>query len=122
MSDIHRLEQKIDDHIGSQSQSNARVERSLEKIAESMATFLGFQARAEERHLADSKWRESVEKHQDKQDEKIEQQAKDFERFKDTEFQDVRDGQKKNSLIVNGALIVVSSLISVFATWLVMGG
>jgi hypothetical protein len=118
MSDIQRLEQKIDDHIDNQATSNTRVENALTQIAESMNTFVGFQARAEERQLADSKWRETVEKHQDKQDDRIEKQADAFDRFYKNDFTPVRDGQRINSLLVNGAVGFVSLVIGGLLTYM----
>ena len=40
-------------------------------LNKTMVTFVGFQARAEERQIADREWQKRVETHQDKQDTKI---------------------------------------------------
>lgn len=118
MSDIERVEQKINDHITRQEESNARVEASLDKISEAMVTFVGFQSRAEERQLADREWQRSVEKHQDKQDERIERHKSEFDQWKNDEFTPVRDGQRRNTLITNGVIGVGGTLLGALITTL----
>jgi adenosyl cobinamide kinase/adenosyl cobinamide phosphate guanylyltransferase len=104
MSDIQRVEQKIDMHISEQQQSNRRVEDALNKLSEAITTFVGFQARAEERLLNDKEWRQSVEQHQDRQDERIAM---------------VEKVSNKNALLVNGAVGVLSLVLGSAITWLI---
>lgn len=110
MSDIQKVEQKIDSHIEAQREHNVRQERSairmeaaLDKMSEAITTFVGFQARAEERHLSDREWRKSVEKHQERQDERIDR---------------VEEVSSKNALLVNGAVGVLSLIVGSGITWL----
>lgn len=95
MSDVEALEQKIDDHIDRQEKSNDKVEKALEKIAEHMATFIGFQSRAEERHLASN--------------ERLDKAEKSIEKLQD-KVAILWDRVTKNSLIVNAAVAVVSAM------------
>ena len=110
MSDIQKVEQKIDSHIEAQREHNTRQERSairmelsLDKMSEAITTFVGFQARAEERHLNDKEWQKSVEAHQDKQDSRIDR---------------VEDVSSKNALLVNGAVGALSLIVGSGITWL----
>lgn len=116
MSDIQKVEQKIDAHIAAQKEHNAlqlrssqRMEAALDKMSEAMVTFVGFQARAEERHLSDREWRKTVEKHQDKQDERIAR---------------VEETSKKNAIIINGAVGALSLIAGSGITYLLtkLGG
>ena len=124
MSEIEKVEQKIDSYIARQDHSNTRLENALEKVSDTLTTFIGFQARAEERQLADCEWQKSVEKHQDKQDERIEFVNQDFTEFKNTDFQAVRDGQKRNTLITNGVIGIGGTLLGVLLStlFLIPGG
>ena len=65
---LEKLEAKIDHQAG----SIGELKEVIVSLNESMVTFVGFQARAEERSIADREWQKRVEKHQDKQDEHIE--------------------------------------------------
>lgn len=62
-----RLEAKID----GQAESIGELKDVVIDLNKTMVTFVGFQARAEERQIADREWQKRVEAHQDKQDDKI---------------------------------------------------
>jgi len=62
-----RLEAKID----GQAESIGELKDVVIDLNKTMVTFVGFQARAEERQIADREWQRRVETHQDKQDDKI---------------------------------------------------
>lgn len=89
MSDpIHRLEQKIDEQ-------SVSINGKMDKLIETMTTFVAFQARAEERHSNSNKRLEKLEARMDT----------------------VWDLVHKNSLIVNAAVGCVSLLAGGFLTW-----
>lgn len=62
-----RLEVKID----GQAETIGELKDVVVDLNKTMVTFVGFQARAEERQIADREWQKRVEAHQDKQDDKI---------------------------------------------------
>lgn len=64
MSEIQRLEQKIDER-------SAATDKKLDQLIETMTTFIAFQARSEERHVNDREWKERFERQLDAQDVKI---------------------------------------------------
>lgn len=106
MSDIERLEQKIDQHIDNQVRSNDKLEAALEKISDSMVTFVGFQTRAEERHS-----------NMNQRLEKLETQAiTRFEKLEDR-VDKLWDMVHKNSLVVNGIVAVVTAV----SIWIIKG-
>ncbi len=83
MTDIQRLEQKID-------ASNDK----MDKLVETMTTFIAFQSRAEERHISTSSRLEKLE----------EMTAK------------LWDMVHKNAIVVNGALAIVGIVIGALAS------
>ena len=104
MSELKVLSQKID----SQAKSSARSERLLEGLLEQMTTFVAFEARAEERLMADREQQKRVEAHQDKQDTKIDQaQATANEALTQA---------NNNAKWINGAWGVGSFIIGIIAT------
>jgi len=92
MSDIQRLEQKID-------KQNDQMNGKMDKLIETMTTFVAFQARAEERHANNNKRLDKLE----------ELVAK------------LWDMVHKNSLIVNGAVGVGCLVIGAGISW-ALGG
>lgn len=97
MSDVQRLEQKIDDHISSQEKSTIRIETSLEKIAAAMATFIGFQARAEERHSHYEEFKADI-----KQD--VSDIKSTFVKFYDDEYKPLAKLVNRNAIITNAVV------------------
>ena len=100
MADLSALEQKIDNLHIRHSESTERMEKSIGKMSESIETFVAFSARAEERHSTNTK-------RMDKLEDRLEI---------------LWDMVHKNSLIVNGALILISLGVGGFASWLFSGG
>ena len=83
MSDpIHRLEQKIDEQ-------SVSINGKMDKLIETMTTFVAFQARAEERHSNSNKRLEKLE----------------------VKMEKVWDMVHKNSLIVNAAVGLTSLFV-----------
>ena len=111
--DSERLEQKIDDHIERQEKSNSRVENTLERIAEHMSTFVGFQARAEERHSNYEEFKTEIKT-------SVIELKTMFVDFKEKEFVPVRDAQRDNSKMTNYIGIVSSLLVGSCITAVVM--
>ena len=99
MSELKALEQKIDILHTQHGESTMRMERSIGKMSESIETFVAFSARAEERHSTSTA---RLDKFEDK-------------------LETLWDMVHKNSLIVNGALIIASLLIGGGVTWLLGG-
>ena len=99
MSELKALEQKIDMLHTQHGESTVRMERSISKMSESIETFVAFSARAEERHSTSTA---RLDKFEDK-------------------LEVLWDMVHKNSLIVNGALIIASLLIGGGVTWLLGG-
>lgn len=99
MSDIQRLEQKIDDFNSRHLASTERMESSIGKMSDSIVTLVGFQARAEERH-------KSSNIRLDKLEAKIEK---------------LWDMVHKNSLIVNAALGIGGLIVGGVITWFFRG-
>lgn len=99
MSDIQRLEQKIDSQ-------NSSMNEKMDKLIETMTTFVAFQARAEERHANGSDRFDKIEARQDKADDKLSK---------------IWDMVHKNSIVVNGAIGFGCLLVGSVATWLLGG-
>jgi hypothetical protein len=99
MSDVQRLEQKIDLLHERHIDSTVRMEASIEKMSESVQTFVAFQARAEERHASNNARLDKVE----------------------TKLERLWDMVHKNSLIVNAALGITGLIVGGFITWFFRG-
>jgi len=97
--------------LGALIEKNDQMADAVKEIAIGVSALLQFQAAQTAKNEADKEWRSTVEKHQDKQDERINEINQDFDDFKKTEFREVRDGQRANSLLVNGAMVVVSMIV-----------
>ena len=88
MNDIEKLEQRIDAKFD-------KLIDTMNKLSETMTTFIGFQSRAEERHINSSILLKKLEAKVDK----------------------LWDMVHKNSLVVNGVVAVVTAT----AIWLIRG-
>lgn len=88
MSDIERLERKIDEQSTS-------INGKMDKLIETMTTFVAFQARAEERHSTSNQRLEKLEAKVDK----------------------LWDMVHRNALFVNGAVAIVSGIV----IWVIKG-
>lgn len=87
-NDIQRLEQKIESQ-------GADTSQKLDKLIETMTTFVAFQARAEERHSTSSKRIEKLEEKMEK----------------------VWDMVHRNALFLNGAVAIVTAIV----IWVIKG-
>ncbi len=99
MSGYEALEQKIDNLHVRHSESTERMENSIEKMSESIQTFVAFSARAEERHSSSSKRIDKIE----------------------TKLEKLWDMVHKNSLVVNAAIGFVCLTIGGIFSWLFAG-
>ena len=89
MSDpIQRLEQKIDEQSSS-------INGKMDKLIETMTTFVAFQARAEERHSTSNKRLEKLE----------------------IKMEKVWDMVHRNALFLNGAVAIVTAIV----IWVIKG-
>lgn len=73
-------------------------------------------AKQEERLISDREWQKKVEGHQDRQDERMDRADARIEKWKAEEFKPVRDGQRHNSLLVNGAVGSVGLILGIGTT------
>ena len=73
-------------------------------------------AKQEERLISDREWQKKVEGHQDRQDERMDRADARIEKWKTEEFKPVRDGQRHNSLLVNGAVGSVGLILGIGTT------
>jgi len=99
MSELKALEQKIDSLHSRHDESTGRMETAIEKMSQSIETFVAFSARAEERHSTSSA-------RLDKYESKLET---------------LWDMVHKNSLVVNGAIGLLCLIVGGSVSF-VMGG
>lgn len=115
-------EKSLEVQVGIMVEQNKELTSAVKEVASGVSTLLQFQAAQHEINRADQEWKHDVEKHQDKQDDRIEEQRKEFNHFKDTEFKEVRDGQRSNSLLVNLAVGVVCTVTGGVITYILTNG
>ena len=88
---------------------------AVKDIAIGVSALLQFQASQTAKNEADKEWKQSVERHQEKQDERLDGSADDFKEWVKDEFVPVRDGQISNSRVTNWIGIVASLVIGALA-------
>jgi|TARA_R110000851_G_scaffold288190_1_gene442263 hypothetical protein len=103
MTDNSVLAAKLETHITAQVKSNDRIERALVSLAEQMTTFMGFQIRAEERHVSQSEFKEDTKK-------KISDINIEIKSIREYELKPLIIAVEKNSLI-SKAVVGVSCLV-----------
>lgn len=100
MGDFDTLNNKIEDFFKRQEKTNDKMELAVEKIAESMKSFVEAQARSEERNSAVNKRLDRLETSHNKMDERL---------------RSTREMSIRNTVIVSTVtLVIVSALKTAF--------
>ena len=106
--------------VGMLISQNNELAGAVKEVAKGVSTLLQFQAAQTAMNEADRDWKNSVEKHQDKQDEQIVKQAEEFKEWIKEDFVPVRDANRDNSKMTNRIGIVSSLFIGSLITVAVM--
>jgi len=113
MNDYNHIAEKIDNHIAGQTKSNDRIELALVKLADQMATFMGFQIRAEERHVTQAEFKTEAKKN-------IADINKEIKSIREDELKPLTLLVQRNTIVASTAIAVSGLVVGGAITWVVM--